>query len=363
VELIFFGSYDARQHPRVEALISGFQACGDTVTECNEPLGLSTARRVELLRHPWKGIAFLLHLVSIWRRLWRTARDLPKPDAVVVGYLGHFDVHLARRIWPETPIALDYMISGADTASDRVVGGRAIRRVLTGIDRAAIRASDLPFVDTEENLSLIPAETRSRAAVALIGAPDVWFRSPEPRMSDELRVVFFGLFTPLQGAETIGRAIGELTGAPIHFTMAGRGQDYEPTRRYASGNPNVSWVDWVEAEELPGLVQAADVCLGIFGTTSKALRVVPNKVYQGAAAGCAVITSDTDPQRRVLASGGLYVPPGDPAALATALLALAESPDAVWSARRAAYQRAEATFTPEAVTRPLRERLQALASF
>jgi glycosyltransferase involved in cell wall biosynthesis len=101
------------------------------------------------------------------------------------------------------------------------------------------------------------------------------------------------------------------------------------------------------------------MCLGIVGTTSKALRVVLNKVYQAAAAGCAVITSDTAPQRGVLAAAGLYIPPGDPAALAAALPFLAESPDTLWRTRRAAYQHAATTFTPEAVTRPLRETVQA----
>ena len=53
------------------------------------------------------------------------------------------------------------------------------------------------------------------------------------------------------------------------------------------------WIDWVDADELPGVVAEHDVCLGIFGTTDKAPRVVPNKVYQGVASGCAVVTSDT----------------------------------------------------------------------
>ena len=45
------------------------------------------------------------------------------------------------------------------------------------------------------------------------------------------------------------------------------------------------------------MVASHDVCLGIFGDTDKALSVVPTKVYQGAAAGCAVVTSDTAPHR------------------------------------------------------------------
>jgi glycosyltransferase involved in cell wall biosynthesis len=44
-------------------------------------------------------------------------------------------------------------------------------------------------------------------------------------------------------------------------------------------------------------------------------------VFQGAAAGCAIVTSDIPPQRRALGDAALLVPPGDPAALAAALIA------------------------------------------
>jgi glycosyltransferase involved in cell wall biosynthesis len=119
----------------------------------------------------------------------------------------------------------------------------------------------------------------------------------------------------------------------------------------------VRWLDWVPAAELPALVASHDVCLGIFGTGDKALRVVPNKVFQGAAAGCAVITSDTAPQRRVLGDAAVLVPPGDPVALADALLRLANDREELLKRRHAARQLAAERFTPEQVVRPLTDRL------
>ena len=47
------------------------------------------------------------------------------------------------------------------------------------------------------------------------------------------------------------------------------------------------------------------------GPRAKALDVVPTKVYQGAAAGCVVVTSDTHPQRAALGEAAVLVPPGD----------------------------------------------------
>ena len=136
-------------------------------------------------------------------------------------------------------------------------------------------------------------------------------------------MVFYGLYTPLQGAPVIGAALSRIAGAPIEVTMIGGGQDKAAAKAAAGASDAVRWLDWVPAAELPALVAGHDVCLGIFGTGDKALRVVPNKVFQGAAAGCAIVTSDTAPQRRALGGAAVLVPPGDPDALAAALLRLA----------------------------------------
>ena len=153
----------------------------------------------------------------------------------------------------------------------------------------------------------------------------------------------------------IGEAIALLrTEAPwMTFTMIGRGQDYEATRDAGARNDCVRWLDWVEPEQLPGLVARADVCLGIFGTGPKALRVVPNKVFQGAAAGAAIVTSDTGPQRSELGDAAVYVPPGDARALADALIGLAADRERLYGLRVAAYERACARFRPASVVAPL----------
>ena len=76
------------------------------------------------------------------------------------------------------------------------------------------------------------------------------------------------------------------------------------------------WIGWVEPDDLPPIAADHHVSLGIFGTTPKGAQVVPNKVYQSAAAGCAIITSDTAPQRLVLGDAVDYSRAGDPHALA-----------------------------------------------
>lgn len=360
---MIFGTYDTAMHPRIATIAEGLAARGYDVTECNIPLGLSTADRVDMLAKPWKAVALVVRLLSRWAALARRARSLPRPDVVVVGYLGHFDVRLARRLFRRVPIVLDHLVGASDTAKDRRLDGGLRPLVLRMIDSGALRSADVIVVDTEEHRQALPPEHRDRAVVVPVGAPTVWndaaAASAASREDDApLRVVFYGLYTPLQGAPVIGAALGKLAGSPVEVTMIGGGQDAAETKAAAGNNPSVRWLDWVPAAELPGVVAAHDVCLGIFGTGTKALRVVPNKVFQGAAAGCAVVTSDTAPQRRMLGDAAVLVPPGDAGALADALQRLASDRAELSDRRHAARELAEQRFTPAQVVQPLLERLR-----
>ena len=370
MRIIIFGTYDASAHPRIASIAEGLAARGFDVAECNIPLGLDTAARVDMLARPWKAGGLVARLAARWLGLARTARRMGTPDVVVVGYLGHFDVHLARLLYRRgrVPIVLDHLVSASGTAKDRRLDGGPRQKVLQLIDAAALRAADVVLVDTEEHRELLPERYQAKAVVVAVGAPAPWHAAAHDAsdapagQGRPLRVVFYGLFTPLQGTPVIGEALGLISGAAIEVTMIGRGQDEAAAKRAAAANQSVRWLDWVPAADLPAVVAEHDVCLGIFGTGDKALRVVPNKVYQGAAAGCAVITSDTAPQRRVFGtvpqeSGAVLVPPGDPAALADALLRLADDREALLKLRHAARQLAAQRFTPEQVVAPLTDRL------
>ena len=84
---------------------------------------------------------------------------------------------------------------------------------------------------------------------------------------------------------------------------------------------NVEWVPWVQYERLAGELHAAGAALGIFGSSDKAARVIPNKAFQALACGAPLVTADTPAARELLVDGesALLVPPGDAQALADAL--------------------------------------------
>ncbi len=402
--LLVFGSYDAALHPRVAVLRDGLAARGWQVQELNEPLGAATSDKVAAAGSPTAAVRLAGRQIRSWTALVRRARGGPDPDVVLVGYMGHADVHLARLRYRRSVIAVDHLVGLSDTVRDRGLGGGAKLRILDLVDRGALRAADVVIVDTDLQAGILPARARDRAVVVPVGAGRAWFSAgeraearrriaasgagnaasgagnaasgagnaasgagnatsaetstPTSALEDPaLRVVFFGLFTPLQGAATIGRAIDLLRDEPIEFTIIGHGQDLAEAREQTRGSPHVRWLDWVDGADLPDLVAAHDVCLGIFGTGPKAQRVVPTKVYQGLAAGCAVVTART-PAAGTLGDAVVSVPPGDPAALADALRHLALDKESLIVARDRARAAAE-QFSPESATAGLDARLEA----
>ncbi|MGO1509099.1 MAG: glycosyltransferase family 4 protein [Actinomycetaceae bacterium] len=382
MRVLGFGTYDTSVHPRAGVLLRGLAERGATVRELDRPLGLTTADRVAMLQRPWLLPRLAARLAARWAGLVDGSFDFAgdrRPDVVVVGYLGHFDVLLARALFPSSTIVLDHLIFAATTAADRGVDDRVRGTALRTLDRLATGAADVVVVDTEEHAALAAPAVRERTVVVPVGAPEAWSDAGRRRADADAgassdgsagrradagasartpSAIFYGLFTPLQGTVTLARALAELhaRGVPLDVTLVGTGQDHDEVRRILDGVDGITWLDWVAPGELPDLVAAHDVGLGIFGDTDKALKVVPNKVYQSLAAGCAVVTSDTPPQRRALDGDALLVPPGDAAALTDALEGLLADPAAVADLRARADRRAR-DFTPAAVTGPLWDRL------
>jgi glycosyltransferase involved in cell wall biosynthesis len=364
MRILGFGTYDSSRHPRIGVILEGLRAHGDTVVEANFPLGLTTAERVRMLERPWQAYRLAVRLLSRWIQMIAAtvrARQGGPIDAVIVGYMGHFDVLLARLLFPRTTVAVDLLIFAADTAEDRGVSARMRLKTLRLLDAAACRSADIVLVDTEEHARRVPQADARKVEVVPVGASEHWFSAVAADRLDAdgpLRVVFFGLFTPLQGAPVVGEAIAMLADdQDIAFTMIGTGQDYRLARILAAPSGRVTWIDWVDPDELPSVVSAHDVCLGVFGTSAKAQRVIPNKVYQGAAAGCAIVTSDTAPQRRALGDAAVFVRGGDPADLEEALRGLASDREMTASHRKASRQLSSSRFTPAVVVKGLRTAL------
>ena len=247
------------------------------------------------------------------------------------------------------------MIALGDTlAGDRgrvgVVGGR----VLTAVDRLA-RGAQVVMADTRANADWMVAHLGvdpRRTVVVPVGAePALFPPAAVPSPADApVSAVFIGKLAPLHGLPTVLEAAA-VPGAPP-VTVVGDGQLMSWLRgRLDAGAPGVTHVPWIPYRDLGAEIARHHIALGVFGTSDKAGRVVPNKVWQAMSVGRPVVTADTPGAREVLRDGenALLVPPADVPALAAALTRLAT--DAGLRARmgteaRATYARLG---TPEAV--------------
>jgi glycosyltransferase involved in cell wall biosynthesis len=142
-------------------------------------------------------------------------------------------------------------------------------------------------------------------------------------------VLFYGQFIPLHGVPTIIEAARRLRQQPVDWLLIGRGQESPRICQMLDADPlpRLRWIEWVDYATLVEHIRAADVCLGIFGTSEKAASVIPNKVYQVLASGKPVITRDSAAIRELLDPctwADALVPAGDPGALAEAVLRRAD---------------------------------------
>jgi glycosyltransferase involved in cell wall biosynthesis len=295
-------------------VISCLRRAGVDVVEVHEPVW-------EGRRHAWSaGLATAARLAVAEAKLF--ARHAQDSDAVIVGYPGHVDLPAARRAARGRPVVFNPLVSLADTlVSDRARfrRGSLAARLLEAVDRRAFAAADLVVADTAAHARFFAQLTETPVEVCLVGAEERVF-VPGWQPQQPFTAVFVGKLIPLQGIETV-LAAAEL--APeIRFRIVGSGQLGALLERSPG---NVEHVPWVEYALLPQELHRAGCALGIFGTTAKAARVIPNKAFQALACGTPLITAETAAARELLVDGesAVLVPAGDPAALAEAVRRLA----------------------------------------
>jgi glycosyltransferase involved in cell wall biosynthesis len=272
-------------------------------------------------RHEWSAGARAAARLALAEARLLARGPVRDADALLVGYPGHLDVPVARRLAGGRPVVFDPLVSLHDTLVEdrrRFAPASLAARALRRLDRSALRGAELVVADTEahaERLAWLGGLPRERIAVCLVGAEERLFR-PRWRRPAEFRALFVGKLIPLHGVETILAAARLAPDVPFRIVGSGQldGLLREPP-------PNVEHVAWVPYERLPAEIERAGCALGIFGTSGKAARVIPNKAFQALACGAPLVTGDTPAARELLVDGesALLVPPGDPRALADAV--------------------------------------------
>ena len=171
-------------------------------------------------------------------------------------------------------------------------------------------------------------------------------------MSNDLTVV-------LQAAATLPEE------SPVSVVLLGDGKEKPALLAQAAelGLKNVHFVPPVPKQEMAQALAAADACLAILKPIDLYKTVYPNKVFDYMAAGRPVILAIDGVMREVVegAGAGVFVPPGDPQALASAMLELASQPQRCKDMGMRGRQVVETRFSRLELANRLEEILEGLA--
>jgi glycosyltransferase involved in cell wall biosynthesis len=336
MRVVFWGTYDTGK-PRVRILIRGLKENGVDVLECHKEVWTKIEDKSQII-HWGTKIRLLLKWVLSYPLLILRYMRLPKHDAVIVSYLGHLDVLV---LWPFTklrgvPIIWDAFLSLYNTVvEDRrmIQSNHPLAYLLYGWEWLASRAADIILLDTRAHANYFVKKftvSPQKTAAVFVGVEPETFPREKTQVENhrlvdkDATVLFYGQFIPLHGIETIIQTAWKMEKEPIQWVIIGQGQEESRIRKLLHDRPiaKLTWIPWVPYAELLHWIHEADICLGIFGDSEKAGRVIPNKVFQILSSGKPLITRDSIAIREILHSNmpGVYlVPSSNPVELAQAV--------------------------------------------
>lgn len=338
--LCVFGSYeDSELYSRNRILINALSVHCDEVVEVrsrprsgnrNNQLRVSSFGR--LIQTAWSMVAGFFSLARQWSRLKGT--DLyyvPYPAYIDLIFLRLLTWRSGRRV-----IVVDAFLCLHDTLvlDRRMIADKSVAaRMVSWLERQTLRKADLVFIDTlqqKEELSEQYELNDSNVAVVPVGIDEsIWCTAPVLPLKTQFCVLFWGTFIPLHGVDVIIGAAKLLQDShpQIKIKLIGDGQtapDIDIEVKHL-GLDNIQWKRrLLSAAQLRLSLERAHCILGIFGPSKKAGDVIPYKAYQALASN-KILISRSGPAFEALLNGkmnpGLFlVPPGDPVALAQAIV-------------------------------------------
>ncbi len=166
--------------------------------------------------------------------------------------------------------------------------------------------------------------------------------TPQPRLGamryrygwgERNLVMYIGTHGLSQGLETVLAAARELEEREdLHFVFVGSGAERESLINTAEkdGLKNVEFIPNQPRPDMPEFYAAADICLVPLKQREVFLTNIPSKMFEIMACARPIILGVEGQGREILeaAGAGVAVPPEDPHALAEAIRALADDPEA-----------------------------------
>jgi glycosyltransferase involved in cell wall biosynthesis len=301
LRILFWGTYDTGK-PRTRILLRGLKENNVEVTEYHQDIwsAIQDKSQIKGLRNK---IYFAVKIILSYPLLISKFVFNKKPDLIFIGYLGHIDIII---LFPFAkafgiPITWDPFISIYDTVvNDRhlISKNSLLSKIIYWIEYIACKCADLIVLDTHAHAQYFGKQydiNETKLCSVFVGVEPDFF--PKNQYSTHqpntpYKILFYGQFIPLHGINTIVDAAKLLEHEPVHFTLIGMGQESKSIDSYIDelNLSNITRIKWVSYENLIEYINTTDICLGIFGVSEKASRVIPNKVFQILASGKPLIT-------------------------------------------------------------------------
>lgn len=328
MKICYFGSFDP-DYTRNKIIIKGLEQNSCLVSICNDRSG-------EI------------------KNYFRLAKEFIKAhrsyEVIMVGVLGHYDLPIAwvlAKIFRKKLI-FDAFISLYDTyVFDRQTTPKFSLQATKFYfwDYLSCHLADLIFLDTQQHAKYFIHQfhlKKEKVKVVYIGADNTILRPQSNQKNKKFIVEFHGSFQPLQGVEYIIQAASLLKNEKkIKFILIGEGQTKAEIVRQTQRLKlkNVKFLPRQTIDQIATQINKSALCLGIFGQTPKAKRVIPNKLYEAIALKKAVITGKNQAVKEIFTDGKdvILVAGDSPQELANSLIALQANPQRLDQIANAAY--------------------------
>lgn len=273
-------------------------------------------------------------LRKFWNLFWKHRTLKKSYDVMVVGYPGHLSVIFARLI-TRKPIVLDASCSFYESEilsrdAFRMLPGRRMWAHL--LDWWANKSANLILVESEAQREYYVQTLKVRATrcVCLYTGVDEEEFTYDPTVPKRPRftAIFRGRITPEAGVPVVVEAARLLADKDVDIIIVGFGfgqAAQEFAHSIQNPPPNLTVISkHLPLSELLALMQSCHVGLGQFGVHPRLSRTIPHKVYESFALHLPIVTAQTAPIQELLVGGvsALLIVPGNPRALADALLSL-----------------------------------------
>jgi glycosyltransferase involved in cell wall biosynthesis len=158
--------------------------------------------------------------------------------------------------------------------------------------RLLLAWASLTLTDTESHADLSAGMMKVRRDKFLtlpVGTDEANFTTEGLMQAenDVFTVLYYGNMLPLHGLEYVLEAAVAMNHEPVKFVLVGGNAKVAHDVAFAVGNgANIDYKAWVDYDQLPKLMNEADLCLaGPFGDTFQAQYVITGKAYQYLAMG------------------------------------------------------------------------------